>query len=243
MTPTLARMVAARQGQLHFPIKWFAVAQCFRYERMTRGRKREHYQWNLDIIGETAVTAEAEVLAAAADALAAMGLPDSAYRIRVNNRALLAEILASLGIADDQHAAVFLALDKRGKLPDDEIAQLLRDAGLDQNAAAKAFEIMGITTLRQAAAIVGPDSAALRDLEELFALAALYGIADRLVFDIGVIRGLIPKCGTCVFGWKQDGVQQANRQWCGNKEHLLITASLIRPLDFLKLSLPVEGPD
>ena len=54
MTPTLARMVAARQGSLPFPIKWFTIAQCFRYERMTRGRKREHYQLNLDIIAEAA---------------------------------------------------------------------------------------------------------------------------------------------------------------------------------------------
>ncbi|MDA0577834.1 MAG: ATP phosphoribosyltransferase regulatory subunit, partial [Verrucomicrobia bacterium] len=52
MTPTLARMIAARQGSLTFPLKWFTIAQCFRYERMTRGRKREHFQWNLDIIGE-----------------------------------------------------------------------------------------------------------------------------------------------------------------------------------------------
>ena len=60
MTPTLARMIAAKQGQLSFPVKWFTVAQCFRYERMTRGRKREHYQWNMDVIGEESVSAEAE---------------------------------------------------------------------------------------------------------------------------------------------------------------------------------------
>ncbi len=190
MTPTLARMIAARQGQLQFPLKWFAIAQCFRYERMTRGRKREHYQWNLDIVGEAAVSAEAEILAAAADALAAMGLPDAAYRIRVNNRALLAELLARLGIAPDQHAAVFLALDKRGKLPDAEIEALLRAAGLDPAAAAKTFDLLAIRTLDQAEAIVGAGSAALADLRELFRLAAVYGIGDRLVFDIGVIRGL-----------------------------------------------------
>lgn len=190
MTPTLARMIAARQGQLVFPLKWFTVAQCFRYERMTRGRKREHYQWNLDIVGEATVSAEAEVLAAAAAALATMGLPDNAYHIRVNNRALLAELLAKLGIADAQHAAVFLALDKRGKLPDDEIEKLLHTAGLDRAAAAKAFDMLAIRTLDQAAAIVGTDSAALADLRELFRLGALYGIDDRLVFDISVIRGL-----------------------------------------------------
>jgi histidyl-tRNA synthetase len=124
MTPTLARMIAARQGQLQFPIKWFTIAQCFRYERMTRGRKREHYQWNLDVVGETSVSAEAEILAAAAAALRRMGLPDSAYQIRISNRALLSELLATLGIPGHQHAAVFLALDKRQSIrsPGDPVA-------------------------------------------------------------------------------------------------------------------------
>jgi histidyl-tRNA synthetase len=190
MTPTLARMIAARQGQLAFPVKWFTVAQCFRYERMTRGRKREHYQWNMDVIGEESVSAEAEILAAAAAALQAMGMPDDAYRIRVNNRALLAELLAGSGIAPAHHAAVFLALDKRGKVADDEIAALLRTEGLGDEAVRKTFDLLGVQTLDQAAALAGTGSPALAALRELFALAEVYGIADRLVFDISVIRGL-----------------------------------------------------
>ena len=86
MTPTLARMVAARQGSLPFPIKWFTIAQCFRYERMTRGRKREHYQLNLDIIAEDAVSAEAEVVYTAIAALRKMGVEDSVYKVRLSNR-------------------------------------------------------------------------------------------------------------------------------------------------------------
>ncbi len=190
ITPTLARMIVARQGQLHFPLKWYTIGQCFRYERMTRGRKREHYQWNLDVVGESSVSAEAEILATAAAALRSMGLPDSAYQIRINNRALLAELLATLGIPDSQHAAVFLALDKRGKIPDDEIAKALLAAGLTPETVSKAFDLLAIRSLDQAAAIVGSESAALADLRELMRLAALYGISDRLVFDIGVIRGL-----------------------------------------------------
>lgn len=190
MTPTLARMVAARQGQLTFPIKWFTIAQCFRYERMTRGRKREHYQWNMDVVGEESVSAEIEILAAAAAALKAMGLPDGAYKIHVNNRALLAELLAKSGIAPEHHAAVFLALDKRGKISDEEIASLLKAEGLGDEAVAKTFELLGVQTLEQAAALAGADSPALAALRELFALASTYGIADRLVFDIAVIRGL-----------------------------------------------------
>ena len=190
MTPTLARMVAVRQGRLAFPIKWSAIAQCFRYERMTRGRKREHYQWNLDIVGEAGVSAEAEVLAAAAQALRLMGMPDSAYRIHVSSRALLGELLLKLGIEARHHAAVFLALDKRGKLPDAEIAGLLAGEGLPPEMTARAFELMAVESLDQAARLAGADSSGVARLRELFALAQRYGIADRLCFDISVIRGL-----------------------------------------------------
>jgi len=190
MTPTLARMIAARQGQLAFPVKWFTLAQCFRYERMTRGRKREHYQWNMDVIGEESLAAEVEILAAAAASLKAMGMPEGAYKIHVNNRALLAELLAKSGIAPEHHAAVFLALDKRGKITDDEIAALLKNEGLAERAITQAFALLGVQTLDQAAALAGADSPALAALRELFALAGTYGIADCLVFDIAVIRGL-----------------------------------------------------
>jgi len=190
MTPTLARMIAARQGQLSFPVKWFTIAQCFRYERMTRGRKREHYQWNMDVIGEESLAAFALEKLAAAASLKAMGMPDSAYKIHVNNRALLAELLAKSGIAPEHHAAVFLALDKRGKITDDEIAALLKNEGLADLAITQTFALLGVQTLDQAAALAGADSPALAALRELFALAGTYGIADRLVFDIAVIRGL-----------------------------------------------------
>ncbi len=190
MTPTLARMIAARQGQLTFPVKWFTVAQCFRYERMTRGRKREHYQWNMDIIGEESVSAELEILAAAANGLKAMGMPDGAYKIHINNRALLAELLAKSGIAPEHHAAVFLALDKRGKIKDAEIETLLSAEGLDDASIRKTFSLLAVQTVDQAAELAGADSPAIATLRELFALAEIYGIEDRLVFDIAVIRGL-----------------------------------------------------
>ncbi|MBQ7721567.1 MAG: histidine--tRNA ligase [Kiritimatiellae bacterium] len=190
MTPTLARMVAARQGSLQFPLKWSAIAQCFRYERMTRGRKREHYQWNIDVVGEASATAEAEVLCAATSAMRIMGMPDSAYRVHVNNRALLGELLVRQGFAEEHHAAVFLALDKRGKMPDEEIAALLRAEGLPEEGVPKVFELMSLSSLDEADAMLGGGSPAVARLRELFSLASLYGYADRLVFDISVIRGL-----------------------------------------------------
>ncbi len=190
MTPTLARMVAARQGSLQFPVKWFCIAQCFRYERMTKGRKREHYQLNLDIVGEEGVSAEAEVLAAATAALRRMGVPDEAYRVRLSSRALLSELLAKLGVPEKFHAGAFLALDKKGKIPREEIEAIMKGEGLDDDACRKAFDLMDVSSLDEAAAIAGPDSPAVAHLRELFALLALYGLQDRVVFDISVVRGL-----------------------------------------------------
>ena len=190
MTPTLARMVAQRQGSLAFPIKWTTIAQCFRYERMTKGRKREHYQWNCDIIGEESVLAEVEVLGAACDALRRMGLSNADFRVHVSNRALLSELLAASGIPADLHAQVFLALDKRGKMPDEEIAAMLRDGGVDEAGVKATFAIMDLKTLDEAEKLAGAGSPAVAQLRELFRLAGLAGFAECLMFDISVIRGL-----------------------------------------------------
>jgi len=190
MTPTLARMVAQRQGTLSFPLKWTAIAQCFRYERMTKGRKREHYQWNCDIIGEESVLAEIEVLGAACDALRRMGLSAADFRVHVSSRALLSELLAASGIPAENHPQVFLALDKRGKMPDEELAKMMLDNGLSDADAAAAFKILDLKTLDEAAALVAPDSPSVANLRELFRLAGLAGFADCLEFDVSVIRGL-----------------------------------------------------
>ena len=179
MTPTLARMVAQRQKELSFPLKWTTIAQCFRYERMTKGRKREHYQWNLDIIGEESVLAEVEILGAAVDALARMGLKPADFRIHVSSRQFLSQLLSESGIAPDKHNAVFLALDKRGKMPDAEIAKILEEGALSPDEIRAAFAILETK-----------DFSVCPELVELFRLAEVAGFAESLVFDIGVIRGL-----------------------------------------------------
>ena len=179
MTPTLARMVAQRQKELSFPLKWTTIAQCFRYERMTKGRKREHYQWNVDIIGEDSILAEVEVIGAAVDALRRMGLTTKDFKVHVSSRKFLGQLLEQSGIAAEKHAQVFLALDKRGKMPDSEIAAMLKDGGLSDADVAATFKIMDLKSFEDCA-----------ELKELFRLAEVAGFADALQFDISVIRGL-----------------------------------------------------
>jgi histidyl-tRNA synthetase len=190
MTPTLARMVAARQTALSFPIKWHTIAQCFRYERMTRGRKREHYQWNLDIVGEPAVSAEVEIIAAAVEALRRMGLTPADFKVHYNSRRLIGDLLVALGIPDPLHGGIFLVLDKRGKIDDENMRVMLVEKGLDAAAVASVFRLFEVHTLDQAGLLLPGSSASLDRLLEFQSLAVEYGLRAAIQFDIGVVRGL-----------------------------------------------------
>src|SRR3954462_9501219 len=117
MTPTLARMVAAKANALRKPVRWFSLPQLFRYERQQRGRLREHFQLNVDIIGESDVTADAELLAVAIDIMREFGLTSSDVRARVSDRRLLRAILQSVGASDEQLPAVFGVIDKIHRQP------------------------------------------------------------------------------------------------------------------------------
>lgn len=189
MTPSLARMIIARQGSLSFPIKWFSLPQCFRYERMTRGRKREHFQLNLDIIGEESVIAEAEVLSTALTALTDAGLTAKEFKVRLGDRSLLEKLFASTGIPTDHFLAVCLALDKRGKISDKEMAELLSGEGLDKRNIDKAFGLLAIQSMDEAEKLLD-DPGPLDSMKQLFAYMADYGWADFLTFDLAIIRGL-----------------------------------------------------
>src|SRR5262249_39244128 len=112
MTPTLARMAAAKANALRKPVRWFSIPQLFRYERQQRGRLGEHFQLNVDIIGEADVTADAELLALAVETMRGCGLTSSDVRARISDRRLLRAILGSLGVTDDGAAAVFSVVDK-----------------------------------------------------------------------------------------------------------------------------------
>src|ERR1700674_468539 len=99
MTPTLARMVSAHERNYKKPIKWFAIPQLFRYERQQKGRLREHFQFNVDIIGETDVSADAELIALAIDTLRSFGLTENDFVVRVSDRRVWQRYLAAAGIA------------------------------------------------------------------------------------------------------------------------------------------------
>src|SRR5207237_23387 len=131
MTPTLARMVAAKANALRKPVRWFSVPQLFRYERQQRGRLREHFQLNVDIIGEADVSADAELLAVAIDIMREFGLTPQDVRARVSDRRLLAGILRVLGVDEMQQPRVFQIVDKLDRVPEPATKNALKDAGMN----------------------------------------------------------------------------------------------------------------
>src|SRR5215210_1508650 len=117
MTPTFARMVGARANALRKPVRWFSVPQLFRYERQQKGRLREHFQLNVDIVGESDVAADAELLAVAIDVMRALGLTSSDVTARVSDRRLLHGLVRAVGVAEEAVPAVFAAVDKIEREP------------------------------------------------------------------------------------------------------------------------------
>lgn len=116
MTPSLARMVMAKKGGLTLPLKWFSIPQCWRYERMTRGRRREHFQWNMDVWGVAGVEAEAELLSAMVTFFQNIGLTSDDVGIKVNSRMVIGEVLTELGIPEEKFAATCVLVDKLEKV-------------------------------------------------------------------------------------------------------------------------------
>src|SRR3954469_18885228 len=139
MTPTLARMASAKANALRKPIRWFSLPQLFRYERQQKGRLREHFQLNVDIIGEADVTADAELLAVAIEIMRGCGLTSDDVRARVSDRRLLLAILKELGVTEEQSAGVFAVVDKIDRTPKEITVEKLLGAGMNADAVERLF--------------------------------------------------------------------------------------------------------
>ena len=193
MTPTLARMVAAKANALRKPIRWFSIPQLFRYERKQRGRLREHFQLNVDIIGEADVTADAELLATAIDVMRAFGLTSSDVRARVSDRQLLRGLLVLTGIAEEMLPAVYAAVDKLDREPRASLENKLRTAGLHDVFIARIFEVLkhrDLATLRDRYGDVPELREEFARLAQYFEYLAALGIAEWVEFDLSIVRGL-----------------------------------------------------
>lgn len=131
MTPSLARMVAARMRDIPLPARLYTIANCFRYERPQRGRLREHWQLNADIIGTESVAADAEIIAVAHNVMRSLSAEERDFEIRVSDRRILDAMYESVGIDKSMRASVTRLLDRRAKMENfgAELAKQIGDAG------------------------------------------------------------------------------------------------------------------
>jgi histidyl-tRNA synthetase len=200
-TPTLARMAAARAAQLPVPIKWFAVPNFFRAERPQRGRLREFFQWNVDLLGAEGPAIDAEVIGVAVGALARLGLGPADVRVKISHRVAAARLVRALGVAEESVAAAFELLDRRDKMPPEEFTKRAAALGLGGDSLSR-FESAVRTRVQLAdgigalAAAAGIPAAELAELEALREALVAAGLGKWCEFDLGIVRGLAYYTGT-----------------------------------------------
>ncbi|WP_435124185.1 histidine--tRNA ligase [Halobaculum sp. D14] len=200
LTPTVARMYAAKSQELSKPVKWVSTRPFWRYEAVQQGRFREFYQTNVDIFGSSDPSADAEVLAVAADALTALGLDADDFEFRVSHRDILGSLLRSFDADVDVEDAI-RAVDKSEKVSENEYLDLLADAGLGYDEAREFDDLLGVTDPANLDELTEfADSAALDDavenLRAVLAAADDFGVGEHCDLSLRTARGLDYYTGT-----------------------------------------------
>jgi len=193
MTPTLARMVAAKANALRKPVRWFSVPQLFRYERQQKGRLREHFQLNVDIVGETSVSADAELLAVAIEIVRAFGLSPADVVARVSDRRLLGALLESIGVDSADLPAAFAVIDKIERQPRPVSHEKLSALGMAEDQIGELFalfEVRSPAALREQYGGSPAVAERLDDLEQYFEYLSRLDVAQWARLDLTVVRGL-----------------------------------------------------
>ncbi|MBI5381703.1 MAG: histidine--tRNA ligase [Opitutae bacterium] len=196
MTPTVCRLVGEKANTLKRPIKWFSIAEFYRYERMQKGRGRCFFQFNADIFGEPGPEAETELIAMLVQCLAAFGLTEQDFYVRLSDRNLWFYYLEALGLDEARIRAVLSAVDKYEKIGDDAFKPYGEQFGpLDDALKAKVLaflQIKSLAALEQTLAGVGGDklTARLADWRKLLGNLQAMGLSRFIEVDLGVVRGL-----------------------------------------------------
>jgi len=193
MTPTLARMVASRANALRKPVRWFSIPQLFRYERQQKGRLREHFQLNVDILGEADVTADAELLAVAIDIMRAFGLTPSDVVARVSDRRLWRDRFVGNGVELDQMPQLFAVIDKIERAPRDVTLERLAALGLRPPVVDEILDFVQRKSVHEflaAAEAVPAMAERVRELRRYATYLEALGVLEYVSIDTTIVRGL-----------------------------------------------------
>ena len=180
LTPSLARMVAQKQGELVFPLRWWAFGPIWRYERPQKGRSREFFQWNIDMIGADSPEADAELIAVAATLFKSLGLKPEQVLIRLNDRQLMYQKLQEIGVDSSQVSTVLHIIDRKDKLSNEAWVQYAKEQGFSEGIIAQLEKLLSNTDLWKVSPWLVRCMAALDTM----------GVRDFIQYDPKVIRGL-----------------------------------------------------
>jgi histidyl-tRNA synthetase len=171
LTPSLARVIAAHEREFKKPLKWFSIGQFFRYEKQQRGRLREHFQLNCDIVGETNLAADIELVALCIDILRAFGFTQKDFVVRISDRDFWTDCLREKNVPTDRWEELLQAIDKSGREPREKTAQRLGELS------DPIFSIL-------------KGGGKSQKLEQLVDGLRERGLADYITIDVGIVRGL-----------------------------------------------------
>lgn len=190
LTPTLARVVAAHDREFKKPLKWFSIPQCFRYEKQQRGRLREHFQFNADIIGEGSLEADIESIALCVDLLRAFGFSSSDFVVRVSDREFWIDFLRSQSVPEEKWQEVLQIIDKSEREPREKTATKLGAL------AEPAFKILD-------------GEGGSEKLDQLISAMKVRGLAEYVEIDLGIVRGLAYYSGVVFEAFDRGGKLRA----------------------------------
>jgi histidyl-tRNA synthetase len=216
MTPSLARLMMKLYNKYpHNPLRWFSLPQCWRYETTTKGRKREHYQWNVDIFAEQVnLKYEIELFQIITTFFESVGLTPTDVTIRVSNRQILQKVLNRIGISDDLFEKSCVIIDKSNKLsPEDFRAKLMDEVNMSSEGVDTIVKLIGVKDVDGLSAFLPADDLTLLEVQGLFNLARAIGIDQWLEFDASVVRGLSYYTGLVFEGFFKSG--SIKRAVCG----------------------------
>ncbi len=195
LTPSLARMIAQKQNELNFPVRWWSFGPFWRYERPQKGRTREFFQWNVDMLGVSSPEADAENAAVLATFFQRVGLSPEQVLIKVNNRRLMENRFDAYDIRIDQRATVSSWIDRREKMTPEAWLAYGAEIGLSPEQITNIKGMLADTELWKQS----------DELTRFFAVIEALGLSDYVIFDASIMRGLLYYTGTVFEAWEVGG--------------------------------------
>ncbi len=195
LTPTLSRMIAQKSQQMQKPIRWFSFGRAWRYEQPQKGRGREFFQWEIDILGVETPEADAEIIAIAATFFQKLGLTAEEVVIRVSDRSYFDQVLSEVGIDKAKFMPLLRIVDRKEKISQEEFEQALQGEGLNPEQITKLNDYF-----------TNPDYSKSPSLSRLFTTLKAYpGVIDYVQYDPTIARGFEYYTGTVFEAWDKTG--------------------------------------